>query len=160
MTKYPERVSWGARDVNEVPTVLAYKKGQKEPVAWGWAALRLYKAKKSEYLFAFRFKLLLSERENTKHLRNDLRTTLLVDGRTEVDLIADFLKPMRIFALEHIQRSQESEAAFSKWTTRWTLTVPADWFPPARRKCLKLPIPLALAQSSLSQNQRRLLSVF
>lgn len=140
ISKWPSGTgtAWDAREVRDVPTELLYKDGQKEPVAWGWEARKLVKHSYEPYRlkkhYATRFKLLLSQKENSKNIRQDLEKRILVDGRAAIDPIVHFLEPLRHHILRFIQKAEEEEEEFWKWNMRWTLTVPADWDPFARRQ--------------------------
>jgi molecular chaperone DnaK (HSP70) len=137
VTKYPAGERYSAKDANAVPTLVAYRIGQKEPVAWGWDALWHYKRKKADLILASRFKLLLAEKDNSKNIRQKLREKLLRDGRTQMDVFLDFLRPLREHILKYIQTTEEGAQDFATWEHRWTLTVPADWSPTARRFMLE-----------------------
>jgi molecular chaperone DnaK (HSP70) len=136
--KYPNGTAWNGRDVNDVPSELLYRDGQKAASGWAWEARNLVKQSKESHKFkknyATRFKLLLSLKDNTKAIREDLQQRILVEGRSAVDLIVDFLTPLRKHILNFIQNAEDEEAEFKKWTLRWTFTVPADWGPHARRQ--------------------------
>jgi molecular chaperone DnaK (HSP70) len=141
VSKYPSGDEWEKREVSEVPTELLYKHGEKRAQAWGWEARSLVKNSKDSCTlrstYATRFKLLLSQKDNSKHVREDLEKRILSGGRSPTDLIVDFLTPLRKHILGFIQNAEDDEEEFAKWIHRWTFTVPADWGPLARRQMLK-----------------------
>jgi molecular chaperone DnaK (HSP70) len=141
VSKYPDGDEREKREVSEVPTELLYKHGEKRAQACGWEARSLVKNSKDSHTlrstYATRFKLLLSQKDNSRHVREDLERRILSDGRSPTDLIVDFLTPLRKHILSFIQNTEDDEEEFTKWTRLWTFTVPADWGPPARRQMLK-----------------------
>ena len=138
ISKWPNGTAWNGRDVLDVPTELLYSNGQKKAIAWGWEARNLVKRSKEAHKlkknYATRFKLLLSQKDNTKAIRQDLEQRILLGGRSALDLIVDFLTPLRKHILNFIQTAEDEEEEFRKWALQWTLTVPADWSPQARRQ--------------------------
>lgn len=135
VTGYPGSQKSFMEKCERVPTLLAYQMGQKEPVAWGWDALWL--CKKGSLTLASIFNLFLSEAEYTTDFQNHLRDRVLVDGRTKIDVIVDFLRLFRQFILNHIQIREEGEEEFATWEHLWIIAVPTDWSPEARHIMLR-----------------------
>ena len=139
VTQYPDG-NGSDDDKNEVPTELLFKEGEKHPYAWGWSARNILKNSQMPHrlrpYYASRFKLLLSAKDNSKDIREKLEQRFTSDGRMPLDLIVDFLAPLRVHILQYIQRKEDDEAEFLRWQQKWTFTVPADWTPYARREML------------------------
>lgn len=111
----------------KAPTHLLYSPEGKID-AWGWEAreklARLRKHNKAEgYTFINNFKMELRR-------KNDMRSgepCLMVNGRKFllVDIIADYLRELKSFALGNIQATRTQTVR--KKQIRWCLTVPAIW---------------------------------
>jgi molecular chaperone DnaK (HSP70) len=123
--------------VIDIPRELLYEDGHKEALTLGWEARnKMKKSRDPDKLsknYAKKFKLLLSMKHNTQTIRQDLQERILLEQRSAIDVIADFLTPLRKHILTTIQNA-EYEEEFIKWILRWNFTVPADWDSPARRQ--------------------------
>ena len=141
VTGWPDGDIWHGRDVTEVPTELVYEEGKRHPVAWGWEARNMmretWRSSKLRTYHLVRFKLLLSRKDDSKNERREILEILARDGRSVIDVIVDFLTPFREHILKHIQRGMEDDDEYQSWAHQWTLSVPADWTPLARRQMLE-----------------------
>jgi hypothetical protein len=127
----------GGRNVFEAPTEILYQGIDNPTLHWAYEARTFMKenqeASRWRSHFARMIKLLLSEGENAKDIREDLEQRFVKDKKTKVDVLVDFLKPFHDHIIGQISGFENHSGNFNSYDILWTFTVPAGWTPRARR---------------------------